>query len=199
MKRRSSNNEGLLFFRFVKRVRQCQIPDVMKTASRRREHWIWYVFIGVCALRLGFAPLARAQFALPSGPPSAEPMMCRPVPVKPEDSAAFVFEYLEGDSARQRLTLVAFDSVGGPLHLMMSSTSTTIGDSLRVDLYGVQFFPTQQGGRLVISRTPEDSKSPIKGGTENGQTSEQSLTQAQITDAKKLAEWFWSHRCKLPP
>lgn len=133
----------------------------------------------------------------PLGVPGAT-LICRPIPVEPADSAAFEFEFIDGsDLGAQRITLLAFDSVGTPLFMMLYAPTKISSSRQRKYFFEVQFYPDRKGVRLVsgdetTSRDSTGSADSVK----HNNPKEETLTTAEIAHAKVLAEWFWTHRCK---
>jgi hypothetical protein len=146
------------------------------------------------------AKLAGAQAIAGSGGfsiPNAA-LFCRSIPAGPADSAAFVFEYVDDDAERQRLSLVAFDFGGVPLYMMVSAQKTTSTGESRTDAVAVRFVPKAMGGRVTLPRGLP-AEVPMNGGSgslAHEKPVEEALTGAELGQAKALAEWFWSHRCK---
>lgn len=122
-------------------------------------------------------------------------LVCRSIPVDPADSAAFAFEYIDGsDPTGTRISLVAFDSVGAPIFMMVHAPTTNANGERRMHVVAAQFLPKRVGGRVVIT-----APAPMGGAADSvalRKPAETTLTDAEITHAEKLAKWFWTHRCK---
>jgi hypothetical protein len=123
------------------------------------------------------------------------------LPTGPADSAAFVFEYVDGNgSDGQRTTFAAFDSAGHPLYMMVSPPVQNSRAERQTFAIVVRFFPKSMGERVVVPSAPT-SQGPLVGAADSatrGKPFSESLTDAEIAHAKALAEWFWIHRCKSP-
>jgi hypothetical protein len=147
-----------------------------------------------------YTELASAQaivgsggFSIPNGT-----LICRSIPAGPTDSAAFIFQFVDGiDSARQRLSLVAFDSAGRSVYMLVSAPARTSTGESRTDALAVRFVPKTTGGRVVLPRMLS-GQVPMNGSDSATREKliEEELTQAELGQARTLAEWFWSHRCK---
>jgi hypothetical protein len=139
------------------------------------------------------AIVGSGGFSIPKGT-----LVCRPVPAAATDSAAFIFQFFDGIvSARQRLSVVAFDSAGRPVYMLVSAPARTSTGESRTDALAVRFVPKTMGGRVPVS--PKATvQVPMNGGDSatHGNIVEEPLTQAELAQARMLAEWFWSHRCK---
>lgn len=139
------------------------------------------------------AVVGSGGFSIPNGT-----LICRPLPAATTDSAAFIYQFVDGiDSARQRLSLVAFDSGGHPVYMLLSAPARDSTGESGTDAFAVRFVPKTMGGRVVLS-TKGRGQAPMNRGDSaaRGKTVEEPLSQAELDQARMLAEWFWSHRCK---
>lgn len=122
-------------------------------------------------------------------------MMCRALQVGPADSAAFAIEFMDSPFRDgERTSNAYFDFSGKPLYMTVSASGTTPAGEYQVRIAVVRFFPKAMGGMSFVSGTPPapgrpDSSAPII------RHPETQLTDAEVSRAKALAEWFWTHRC----
>jgi hypothetical protein len=139
------------------------------------------------------APMASDQLFIPNGT-----QLCRSVRTEPADSVGYLFQFIDArDSSHERISMVAFDSAGAPLHMMLSIPGTYRQHERRLYMFAVQFFPNSQGGRLIVpekaARLPTIANGDTVGRVE---PIEETLTAGEVARAKALAEWFWAHRCQ---
>jgi hypothetical protein len=132
-------------------------------------------------------------FAFPSGV-----IACRPVVPPVTDPAAYVFEFLSADDpeSQQQRTIAEFDSAGKPLQLVTSLLNPVSTPPI-IRLLVVNFPPPTKGEFTVIrvdmhrasaggrASAPPDTVAPP--GT--------ALNADQMESARRLAGWFWDHRC----
>lgn len=149
-----------------------------------------------------FATSARGQAPTvfdPLGLPGST-LVCHSLAVDPADSAAFEFEYVEGSgAATRRISLATFDSAGAPLYLAIHAPWTNPSGENQIHTIIVQFFPEVTGGRLIVSDGATTQTSPPVNADRaiSFKSKEETLTDADLARAKVLANWFWSHRCKV--
>jgi hypothetical protein len=171
----------------------------IRPALRRRtllqSKTVLIAFLTCCVPALNAqTPTASDQLSIPNGT-----QMCRSVPAEPADSAAYLFQFIDArDSSHDRISMIAFDSAGAPLYMLLSVPGTNPQHERRLYMFAVQFFPTSQGGRSIV---PENAAARLpttaKGDTVGRVTPiEETLTAAEVARAKILAEWFWAHRCQ---
>lgn len=146
--------------------------------------------------------IAHAQSKIefdPLGLPGSV-LLCRSMPVTPRDSAAFVFQYLDGSgSEATRNSFAAFDSVGKPLYMMLSAEGAGSRGELQRKMVVVRFFAQKStGGILVIPDPLSPEGRPVVPGdsTARPKVPQQPLTDEDVVHAKALAEWYWTHRCR---
>jgi hypothetical protein len=139
------------------------------------------------------APTASDQLSIPNGT-----QMCRSVPAEPADSAAYLLQFIDArDSLHDRISMIAFDSAGAPLYMLLSVPGTNPQPERRLYMFAVQFFPTSQGGRSIVPENAARLPTIAKGDTVGRVAPiEEALTAAEVARAKTLAEWFWAHRCQ---
>lgn len=139
------------------------------------------------------SPIASDQLSIPNGT-----QMCRSVPTEPADSIAYLFQFIDArDSSHDRISMIAFDSAGAPLHMMLSIPGIYLQHERKLYMFAVEFFPTSQGGRLILPENTARRPTIAKGDTVGRVAPvEETLTAAEVARAKTLAEWFWAHRCQ---
>jgi hypothetical protein len=153
-----------------------------------------------CALLIGGVAAAGAQtaavdsiFGFPSGV-----IACRPVVPPVTDPAAYVFEFLNADSpeSQQQRTIAEFDSAGKPLQLV---TSLLNPDSTRpiIKMLVVNFPPPTKGEFTVIRVDPHRASTGRAGlaPSDTAGLPITTLNAGQMESARRLAGWFWDHRC----
>src|SRR5258705_2964836 len=151
-------------------------------------------FLTCCVPALNAQELtASDQLSIPNGT-----QMCRSVPAEPADSAAYLFQFIEArDSSHDRISMIAFDSAGGPLYMLRSVPGTNLQHERRLYMFAVQSFPTGQDGRCIIPENAARLPTTAKGDTVGRVAPiEETLTAAEVARAKTLAEYFWAHRCQ---
>jgi len=126
-------------------------------------------------------------------------MLCRSIPAKPADSAAFMFEFVDGvDSTDRRTSLIAFDSAGGPLFMMVDQPWQNAKGHHGQLMIAARFAPVPSGGRLFIA--PRMMATPD--GTDSVQIPkgvEEEMSVAEVRQAETLARLLWNRRCKELP
>jgi hypothetical protein len=125
-------------------------------------------------------------------------LLCRSTPTGPTDSAAFVFEYVDGNGSEgQRTSFAAFDSVGEPLYMMVSAPGQGARGERVTRAVVVRFIPNGLGERVVLPDAPTSQAPPVGGADSvtRAKASTELLTDAEVAHARVLAEWFWEHRC----
>ncbi len=144
------------------------------------------------SLAVAQAPTGADELSPPTGN-----LLCRLLPTNLADSAAFVFEYVDGDdSVSQRVSLAAFDQRGAPLYMLVHAPKGAAANR-RLDVLAIQFVPKTQGGRVIFAEASTAPRSPAANLNSSASSGlyEETLTDAELTRAKLLAEWFWVRRC----
>ena len=159
-------------------------------------------FLLYCVLLIAAVSTAEGQTAaIDSFVPSPKgPIVCRSKVPPATDPAAYVFEFLNGDDLEfQQWTIAEFDSAGRPLQLVTWLPNPTSTPPILKML--VVNFPAPTRGELhVIPAVRPDSAggavgSPPLDPTQPGMV----LTPGQIESARRVAKWFWDHRCTNLP
>ena len=132
-------------------------------------------------------------------PPSG-PIACRSVVPPETDPAAYVFEFLNGnDPGTQQWTLAEFDSAGKPLQLVTSRPNAA-STPATLNILVVNFAAPTKGERVVILAGRDTSvaapNTPLR---DKPGPSALVLTNGEIESARRLATWFWDHRCRTNP
>lgn len=164
-------------------------PAVSTHERTRSGHLAIGVFLTVAALAAAAPIGAQAADALDMLAPPTTVMMCRSHPPAPEDSAAVVLEFVDGaEQPHGRKSLVAYDSLGGPLHATIIASHPSTNGGFTITGIGVRFAGDVRGGwRMAAILTP-GAGSPTR-------EKSVSLTDAEVARARELAVWFWDHRC----
>ncbi len=160
----------------------------------RQKHVILTACLISCAGNMNAqSPLALEQLGTPSGT-----LLCHSIRTNPADSVPHLFHFIDGnDSAHLRTSMVTFDSAGAPLHMMISVPGNDSKQEPQTYMFAVQFYPTSQGGRLIVP--DKAARPPVTANTDTvsrPKSIEETLTAGEIARAKALAEWFWAHRCQ---
>lgn len=146
------------------------------------------------------AGIAQGQ-AIPFDPlavPNAA-LLCHAFAAVPEDSAAFVFEYVDGpESGRSRKSAVAFDSGGTPLYMTVVAPGKDALGEQQTYALALRFYPKSQGARMILPEqmTAEPPRTGRVDSVKPSQVAEEQLNAIDIAHAQDLARWFWAHRCK---
>lgn len=159
------------------------------------------ILCAVVGLLIAIATRAAAQENKafdPLSPSTGQMLMCRSIAVTPADSADRIFEFREGsDPLSRRETLVAYDSVGSALYLLLSAADTLAGWDSPLHYIAIRFQPKGEGTHARIAldlalRTsrvqPGDSAQRLPPGVRE-------VSSEEITRARALAQDFWSRRC----
>jgi hypothetical protein len=142
------------------------------------------LFVGAALIGMLQADLPRGFFDAPAGP-----IACRQIEITAADSAAYVYEFLDGEKT-PRETLTAFDSAGTPLHMTVNLTEyrDTVATAHNV---AVRF--TFGGFDLQVDRS-------VRNGVQVDESarvvSESELSESEVKSARQLAVWYWDHRCR---
>lgn len=173
--------------------RQMQIRVAFCRSMLRQKHNILIACLLSCAGNVNAqSSLALEQLLTPKGS-----LLCHSIRTDPADSVAHLFQFIDGnDSLNRRTSMIAFDSAGAPLHMMVSVPGNDSKQERKTYVFAVQFFPTSQGGRLVV---PDRTALPITAKTDTvsrAEAIEETLTAAEVARAKALADWFWARRCR---
>jgi hypothetical protein len=155
----------------------------------------WGLLVAAVSTAEGQAAAVDSSFAFPSGP-----IVCRPVVPPATDPAAYVFEFLTGDNPEaQKSAIAEYDSAGKPLQLVTWLPNPTSTPPI-LKLLVVNFLPPIKGELTVITGRPDTTAgvpaSPHGDGTASPGLA---LTSSQIEIARRLATWYWDHRCKDTP
>jgi hypothetical protein len=125
-------------------------------------------------------------------------IMCRQMPTTPADSAAFGFQFMDGNgSDEQRTSFAAFDAEGKPLYMMVYAPGQDARGEQAKHIVVVRFFPKGTGEWAVIPNGLTSQAPPVGGADSlsRAKTPEKELTDSEIAHARVLAGWFWAHRC----
>lgn len=141
---------------------------------------LWPGVVGVLQLS---STVPDTFFDTPSGL-----FACHQLDVTAADSAASVFEFVDGES-RPRETRAAFDSSGAPLYMTVQSVESKPAVSIGHNV-AVRF--ASGGIYLRIEK-------PIRNGeiihTALQVTAEEELSADEMKKSRILALWLWAHRC----
>jgi hypothetical protein len=133
-------------------------------------------------------------FGFPSGV-----IACRPVVPPATDPAAYVFEFLNADNpeSQQQRTIAEFDSAGQPLQLV-TSLLNRISTPPMIKMLVVNFPPPTKGEFTVILVDPHRASTGDRGSAPPDTVGLPitALNAGQMESARRLATWFWDHRCK---
>lgn len=170
------------------------IRDSLSSDRQRRTR---VSLIALFTLALFASACATAQTVTPGSffVPQAT-ILCRQIVVTPSDSADVMFDFTDGrDSLGQRSALAAFDSAGRPLYMILFLDSTN--RTGRPEIFAVRFYPVEKGGRIPTPKSGgiQPSNVPRRDSLEN-KGAGGDMTRSEIQEARRLAEWYWAHRCK---
>ena len=125
------------------------------------------------------------------------PFICRSAPTTVEDSAAFVFSFLDRPASNAtRRILFAFDSVGSPLYSTIS-LSIAGGEENRMVLLIIRLAPWSGGSRIRTSDGHADTLGALvpEGGRSEPSTASGTLSVRDIARVRDLGVWLWPRRC----
>jgi hypothetical protein len=128
--------------------------------------------------------------------------MCRSIAPSPADSAAFVFEFADGQMASgSRLLIVAYDSSGAPVYASIRVVGLPDSAIARAQLLAARFKGTRLGTRMRVIggqidsseiATAADSAADMPRGAKV-------LSKEELARAYELSVWLWNHRCAAHP
>jgi hypothetical protein len=128
--------------------------------------------------------------------------MCRSIAPSPADSAAFVFEFADGQMASgSRLLIVAYDSSGAPVYASIRVVGLPDSAIARAQLLAARFKGTRLGTRMRVIggqidssevATAADSAADMPRGAKV-------LSKEELAQAYELSVWLWNHRCAAHP
>jgi hypothetical protein len=150
--------------------------------------------IAAVATAQGQTAAVDSVFGFPSGV-----IACRPVVPPATDPAAYVFEFLNADNpeSQQQRTVAEFDSAGKPLQLVTSLLSPDSTAPI-IKMLVVNFPPPTKGEFTVIRVDMQRASAGGRGSAPPDTVAPPgtALNAGQMESARRLAGWFWDHRCK---
>jgi hypothetical protein len=139
----------------------------------------------------------KAILALPAGF-----LMCHELSPTPVDSAAYVFEFRDGElSTGSRLLIVAYATSGSPRYLTARMIARPDSVTERAQLLAARFIPAPIGSRMgVTNRQVDTSEVATAADSAAGMPrGGKALTSEELIRARDLSVWFWEHRCAPRP
>ena len=157
------------------------------------------VLVALITWAAGIEAQSKSDTLDPLSPPAGQMLICKSLPVTPDDSADVVLQFMDGgESLGERKTTIAYDAAGTPLSLVLSTEGSTAAGRGVLHLIIIRFQPTSDGAHGTLDEkqartaTPEiqnvDSKNSLPPGWNN-------TTPEEITRARDLALDFWRRRC----
>jgi hypothetical protein len=133
--------------------------------------------------------------------PPSRIFMCRSPRPSPADSAAFVIRFADGANlASGRQTVIAYDSAGTPLYMAIRAPDS-LSANMRVQVIAIRFRPDRRGVWTIMEA---DSTGRLSSHARNGEplhkppSGADLLTETEIAQSSRFAEWGWQHRCTTP-
>jgi hypothetical protein len=142
-------------------------------------------------------PELKAVLSRPSGP-----IMCREIATSAADSAAFVFEFADGQIATgTRLLITAYDSAGAPVYAALRLIARPDTAVERVQLLAARFTGVRSGSRMRVIDGKIDSSEVLTAADSAAQMPRggKVLSQEELMRAYELSVWLWNHRCAARP
>lgn len=133
----------------------------------------------------------------PLAPVANGALICRTIKAGAGDSAAVTLEFGDGSpSAGVRQALVAFDSSGVPVYLVVSAEDPRFAGGVKHQVLGARFQPHPLG-RITTTVVPTSAVGPDTSALVRAPVSP--MTNTEIERARQLAEWYWQRRCGRRP
>ena len=156
---------------------------------RRRR--IVYAFAASLSLCVSGEMHGQRRAALDPWAPPTTLAMCRRS-VAPGDSAGVIFQFVDGMEPIERRTVVAYDTLGVPRHLVLTILESDSTGAASGVVIALDFAPGGKSERrtVEVSRALQSKKNGAPAAT----TSD-SLSREEVLRAKELANSLWRRRC----
>jgi hypothetical protein len=160
------------------------------------------VVVALITWAAGIEAQSKSDTLDPLSPPAGQMLICKSLPVTPDDSADVVLQFMDGgESLGERKTTIAYDAAGTPLSLVLSTEGSTAPGQGMLHIIIIRFQPTAEGAHGTLDErqaglmAPEVQDGDFKKSLPPGWNK---TTPEEISRARDLAVDIWKRRCGKP-